>query len=100
MITEKDVHKISELAKINISEEEIPTMVDKLSDIMAMISSLKEVNTDNIEPLVTVCDEEIHMRKDEVTDGNIAEELFSNVPGEKADFAKEIKCFVVPKMVE
>ena len=39
-------------------------------------------------------------REDEVTAGDIADQLFANVPAKNAEFAKEVKCFIVPKMVE
>ena len=46
-------------------------------------------------------EEALKLAKDEVTEGNIQEDLFKNVPaGDKSNLAKEIKCFIVPKMVE
>jgi len=39
-------------------------------------------------------------RKDEVNIGNISEQLFAGVPQKSAELAKEVKCFIVPKMVE
>jgi aspartyl-tRNA(Asn)/glutamyl-tRNA(Gln) amidotransferase subunit C len=39
-------------------------------------------------------------REDEVNVGNISNQLFANVPAKNAEFAKEVKCFIVPKMVE
>ncbi|MGV2433038.1 MAG UNVERIFIED_CONTAM: aspartyl/glutamyl-tRNA amidotransferase subunit C [Rickettsiaceae bacterium] len=65
-----------------------------------MIDKLKDVNTDNVEPLTSVVDAKLSMREDKVTDGGIVEELFSNAPGNNSSMAKEIKCFIVPKVVE
>ena len=30
---------------------------------------------------------------------NISQQLFANIPKQKSDFAKEVKCFIVPKVV-
>jgi hypothetical protein len=39
-------------------------------------------------------------RIDEVKVGNISEQLFVNLSQQNSDLAKEVKCFIVPKMVE
>ena len=67
---------------------------------MDMIDELNEVNCDNIEPLTSVSDMTQRTRSDEVMMENTVDDLFANVPGVNKDFAKEIKCFIVPKVVE
>lgn len=100
MITTQEVKKIAHLSRLSFKDEEILSLTKQISGIMQMIDVLNEVNCDGVEPLTSVCDMNQRMRADEVTDSNICDELFSNAPGESAKFAKEIKCFVVPKVME
>ena len=100
MITKEDIVKLQKLSKLGFSEEEIPALIDKLKNVMSMIDEIKEVDCSNTEPLRSVCEMNQRLRADEVTVGNIADQLFSNIPPSGADLAKEIKCFVVPKVVE
>ena len=100
MITPTEVAKIAKLAKLHFSQDEITNFAKELTNIMDMIDVLNEVDCSNIEPLTSVCDMSQRMRKDEVTDNDISDELFSNLPEAKVKLAKEIKCFIVPKVVE
>ena len=52
------------------------------------------MNTDNVEPLVSVNEACISLRKDEVTAGNNPEEVLYNAP------MKEYGYFAVPKVIE
>jgi aspartyl-tRNA(Asn)/glutamyl-tRNA(Gln) amidotransferase subunit C len=65
-----------------------------------MIQEIQQVDCTNVEPLVSVCEQEPFTRKDEVTEKDLGPALFVNAPGKDAEFAKEIKCFIVPKVVE
>lgn len=57
-----------------------------------------QVNTEGVEPLISPLDarmgeqEGMRLRKDEVTDGNIVEELMRNAPARSGSF------YVVPKV--
>lgn len=100
MITEEELKKLQKLAKLSFSKDELDNFAKKLNSIMAMIDSLVEVNCENIEPLGSVSDMYQRTREDEVNVSNISNQLFANVPAKNAEFAKEVKCFIVPKMVE
>lgn len=100
MITEEELKKLQKLSKLSFSKDELNKFAKKLNNVMAMIDSLVEVNCENIEPLRSVSDMYQRTREDEVNVGNIANQLFANVPAKNAEFAKEVKCFIVPKMVE
>lgn len=100
MITQDDVKKAARLGKIKFSDAEIEKYTSQLSSIMGMIEELQEVDTTGIKPLTSVHNATLRMREDEVTEGDLGAALFTNAPGKYAAFAKEIKCFVVPKVVE
>jgi aspartyl-tRNA(Asn)/glutamyl-tRNA(Gln) amidotransferase subunit C len=100
MITTSEVEKIAKLAKLTFSSEEITNFAKEFSSIMKMIDKLNELDCQDVVPLTSLADAKQALRSDSVTENDIAEELFANAPGKTADFAKEIKCFVVPKMIE
>ena len=100
MITNEEGQKISRRAKLKFNDSQISELATQLTNIMDMIDDLNEVDCNNVQPLASVCDTKLPLRKDEVTQNDISDELFSNVSGKSADLAKEIKCFIVPKVVE
>jgi len=100
MITNEEVQKISRLAKLKFNDSQISELATQLTNIMDMIDDLNEVDCKDVQPLTSVCDTKLLLRKDEVTQNDISDELFSNVSGKSADLAREIKCFIVPKVIE
>lgn len=93
-VTEKDVAKAARLARLALSDEELKAYTPKLNGILKWIEQLKEVNTDNVEPLANVVDIELALREDAVTDGNNPDAVLSNAPETASGF------YVVPKVVE
>ena len=91
---EATVRKVARLARLKVTDEEVARYVPQLSNIMQFVEQLGELETDNVEPLASVADIELRVRKDEVTDGNIADQVLANAPEEMENF------FVVPKVVE
>jgi len=100
MIDLNVIKKLSKLAKINLPANEVDGFISKLQSVVNMIDSLKEVDTEGIEPLTSAVQASLYLREDKVTDGGIVEDLFSNVPGSSGSLAQEIKCYIVPKVVE
>ena len=100
MINLKEIKQLSRLSKIKITDSEAEGLISKLTSVMSMISKLNEVDTEGVEPLTSVVNATLYRRPDVVTDGGLEKDLFANVPGKSAELAREIKCFVVPKVVE
>ena len=93
-IDNQTVRKVSKLAKIKINEKEETKFIEELNNILGWVDELKKVDTDQIEPMLSVFNESMVMRKDEVS-SEISEELvLKNAPESKSGF------FVVPKVVE
>ncbi len=88
------VKKIAFLSRLKIEEENVETTKDEFNKIMAWVDTLKEVDTQNVEPLVSVNENNIALRKDEVTAGNCAKEVLANAP------MQEYGYFAVPKVIE
>ena len=100
MITQESLKKTARLAKLRFNDHDIKLYTAQLGSIMDMIERLQEVDTNGIEPLSSVHEMSMWMRDDIVTEENLDSTLFLNLPGKDASFAKEIKCFIVPKVVE
>ncbi|WP_425364639.1 Asp-tRNA(Asn)/Glu-tRNA(Gln) amidotransferase subunit GatC [Candidatus Tisiphia endosymbiont of Mystacides longicornis] len=100
MITNEEVQRIAKLARFDFSKEEINSFSQQLTEIMNMINILNDVDCSNVQQLTSVCGMNQRMRKDQVLYGDLSDELFANLPNDKAELAREVKCFVVPKVVE
>lgn len=100
MITRDEVTKVARLSKLRLDDARTEEMTKELSRIMQMIDQLQAVDVEGVVPLTSVSGQGLRMRQDQVTDGNIDNELFNNAPGKTGDLARDIKCFVVPKVVE
>lgn len=96
----KEIDKIARLSRIKVQDDEKAGLAEQISSIMEMINQIHEVDCTDIEPLRSVVGTTQHLRKDQVVDGNIAKDLFTNAPGKQANLAKDIHCYVVPKVVE
>ena len=92
-IDSSTVKKISNLSKIKLSESEEENLKIELNKILDWVDELKTVNTNEVEPMLSVFNETMSMRKDEF-ESNSSEQILSNAPQKKEGF------FVVPKVVE
>lgn len=88
------VRRIAFLAKLKVEENKLEATKEEFNKILAWVEELEEVNTDNVDPLVSVNNESLSLREDNITAGRISAEILSNAP------AKEYGYFVVPKVVE
>ena len=93
-ISAEDVKKVAFLSRLKIEEDKVAATEEEFNKILNWIDELNEVDTDGVEPLASVNEHFITMRKDEVTDGNIQEKILQNAP------LKEYGYFAVPKVVE
>lgn len=93
-VDETTVRRIARLARIKITDEEAKSLEGELSGILNWVEQLDEVDTDGIEPMTRVVAQELKMREDKVTDGEIADAIVKNAPMVDDHY------FVVPKVVE
>lgn len=95
MAIDKDtVRKVAFLSRLKIEDDKIEATEQEFNKILNWIEQLNEVDTDQVEPLVSVNEGNIACRADEVTDGEQAEAVLANAP------QAEYGYFVVPKVVE
>ena len=90
----KTVKHISKLSRISIDDEKAKKLAGDLNSIFEFIEKLNKLNTDKVEPLTSIAETSLKLRRDEVKSENIREQILKNSPNENKDF------FVVPKVVE
>lgn len=88
------VRRIAFLARLKVEQDKLEETKQEFNKILAWVEELSEVNTDNVEPLVSVNNEALTLRKDEVSAGNMSPKVLKNAP------EQEFGYFVVPKVVE
>lgn len=93
-IDKQTVKRIAFLSRLKIEDDKIAAAEDEFNKIIQWVDQLKEVDTENVEPLISVNEEHLALRSDEITEGNQAEAVLANAP------MKEYGYFAVPKVVE
>jgi aspartyl-tRNA(Asn)/glutamyl-tRNA(Gln) amidotransferase subunit C len=95
MSVDKDtVKRIARLARLAVPEEKLEPMARELTGLFNWVEMLNEVDVEGVPAMTSVVAQKLKWRKDEVTDGGVADELMQNAPDHEATF------FVVPKVVE
>ena len=93
-IDTETVKRVANLARIDVTEEELAPLANELSSILDFMQQLNEVNVTNINPLTSVTPMELQLREDIVTEGNNSAEILMNAPNRSEGF------FTVPKVIE
>ena len=88
------VRRIAHLARIAVTEAEVPHLQGELNAMLAFVEQLSEVDVAGVEPMTSVTPMEMEKRPDVVNDGEIADDIVSNAPETMNHF------FLVPKVVE
>ena len=90
----KTVKHISKLSRISIDDQKAKKLEKDLNSIFKWIEQLNQLNTDKVEPLTSIAETTLRLRKDQVISKNIREDILKNSPKDNKDY------FVVPKVVE
>jgi aspartyl-tRNA(Asn)/glutamyl-tRNA(Gln) amidotransferase subunit C len=88
------VRRIAHLARIAVTDAEVPHLQGELNAMLAFVEQLSEVNVEGVEPMTSVMPMEMKKRPDVVNDGGIADAIIMNAPATEDHF------FLVPKVVE
>ncbi|MGL1886918.1 MAG: Asp-tRNA(Asn)/Glu-tRNA(Gln) amidotransferase subunit GatC [Reichenbachiella sp.] len=87
------VDKLANLARLELTDEQAKKIGDDLGNILDWVEQLDEVDTDHVEPLGNVNEEEAPLRVDKANNFFKGEEALENAP------EKEGRYFVVPKVL-
>jgi len=82
------VEHIAALARIGLSDDEMERMQEQLSSILDHISSLQEVDTDDIPPTAQVIQLQNVMRDDVVQPSLSRDEVLANAPRSEDGYLK------------
>ncbi len=93
-IDNSTVKKVALLARIKIESEDEKKLIDELNNILVWVDELQKVNTQEVEPMLSVFNESMNMRKDNPESNFKSDQILKNAPEKNAGF------FVVPKVVE
>jgi aspartyl-tRNA(Asn)/glutamyl-tRNA(Gln) amidotransferase subunit C len=88
------VRRIAHLARIAVTEAEVPHLQGELNAMLAFVEQLSEVNVDGVEPMTSLMPMKMKKRQDVVNDGEIADDVVANAPATENHF------FRVPKVGE
>jgi aspartyl-tRNA(Asn)/glutamyl-tRNA(Gln) amidotransferase subunit C len=88
------VRRIARLARIAVTDAEVPHLQNEINAILAFVEELSAVDVSGVEPMTSVIPMRLPMREDIVTDGEIEPLILANAPLTEDGF------FVVPKVIE
>ncbi|SFK09656.1 Asp-tRNA(Asn)/Glu-tRNA(Gln) amidotransferase subunit GatC [Methylocapsa palsarum] len=93
-VDQATVRRIAHLARIKVSDDDVPHLQDELNAILRFVEELGAVDVAGVEPMTSVLPMPMKKRLDAVTDGSIADKIIANAPESEDHF------FKVPKVVE
>ena len=94
-LTRQDVEKIAHLARLSITEQEMPVYVSSLSSIVNFVDELSRADTGGVQPMAHPLDGQIaRLRADEVSESDNHEKYQANAPAVAAGL------YVVPRVIE
>lgn len=93
-IDTEEARRVAHLARIRVTDDELPALAAEFNTILGFIDELAEVDVAGVEPMTSVTPQRLKRRPDEVTDGGQPDRVLSNAPDAREGF------FAVPKVVE
>ena len=94
-LTRTQVEGIAHLARLEITEAQMPVYVDSLSRIIEFVEHLASANTNGVEPMAhPLADQVQRLRPDEVAETNQRDKYQQNAASVAAGL------YLVPKVIE
>jgi aspartyl-tRNA(Asn)/glutamyl-tRNA(Gln) amidotransferase subunit C len=94
-LTRRDVENIALLARLQITEQELPVYVGSLSAILAFVEQLSAAATDGVTPMAHPLEGQVQvLRDDQVTETDHRDRYQANAP------AVEAGLYLVPRVIE
>lgn len=94
-IDENEVKHLAALARIKLSDEEVPQLQKDLSKILAYVDALKQVNTDGLPEIAQVTGIKNSLRSDEPAPASMEERdaILKNAPATEGGYFKVKEVF-------
>ncbi len=93
-VDQTDITKVALLARLEIDEADVPQYVGNLSNILALVEQMNEVDTDSVVPMAHPLDAAQRLRADEVTEVDQRDRFQALAPQVEAGL------YLVPKVIE
>ena len=93
-VDQAKVRRVARLARIAVSDEEVPRLQAELNAILGFVEQLESIDVEGIEPMTSVIPMRMKWRADAVLDHAGAAVIVANAPAGEAHF------FTVPKVIE
>jgi aspartyl-tRNA(Asn)/glutamyl-tRNA(Gln) amidotransferase subunit C len=93
-LTDKDIDKLCELARLEITAEEMADVSAKLADIVGLVDQLQAVGTVDVAPMAHPMDRPQRLREDRVTEEDQHDLYQRNAPAIERDL------YLVPRVIE
>lgn len=93
-INEETIHKVANLARIEIKDQEVPGLIDEMSKILTFMEQLNVLDTADVEPLVYMNETHNIWREDVVKTEISVQDALKNAAEHNERF------FMVPKIIE
>ena len=92
-ITSNDVRKVAQLARLELSEDQIELYTSQLEKILGYVAQLEQVDTQDVAPTTRAVEVINVLREDLVKSTTIRNELLDQAPEREGDFYR------VPKIM-
>ncbi|QDK36149.1 Asp-tRNA(Asn)/Glu-tRNA(Gln) amidotransferase subunit GatC [Bdellovibrio sp. NC01] len=88
MIDKKTIEHIAKLARLHITDEEANEYSAQLEKVLHNFEKIANIDTNNVEPLITPTEIEVYWRPDEAKQEFSAEEMTANAPARAGNLFK------------
>jgi len=92
-ITPQEISNVANLARLNMSEEEVEAMARQLDEILTYVAKLNELDTEDIKPTTHAISIVNAFREDEVKPSLPKDKALANGPRQNGE------SFVVPRVI-
>ena len=92
-ISRQDVEKVSLLARLRLSEEELETLTAQLGQIVEYVEQLSELDTDDVQPMAHAVDLNNVLVDDQLQPSLPRDEALVNAP------KRDTECYLVPAVL-
>jgi aspartyl-tRNA(Asn)/glutamyl-tRNA(Gln) amidotransferase subunit C len=93
-LSRDEVVKIAHLARLAVSEADIPAYATNLSNILTLVEQMNQIDTQSVVPMAHPLDMAQRLREDVVNEVNQRDLFLSIAP------ATEAGLYLVPKVIE
>ena len=93
-VTPQDVEKVALLARLAISESDLPEVTDRFGRVLDLVNELNTIETESVVPMSNPHDMQQRLRPDTVTRDNEREALMASAPSSDQGY------YLVPKVID